>query len=97
MTNGEKLKEVFPDIQIFNVTENEQREKFIHIRLGGVCQAIELEWWNAEYKEPTKNDLGVEEVTAFAEWTTAYSQGYADGVKSVNICPYCGEYIGEEE
>jgi len=27
----------------------------------------------------------------------AYNKGYADGVKSVNICPHCGEYIGEEE
>ena len=154
MTNGEKIKETFPNIQIFNIIENELKEKFIHIRLGDVCQAVDLEWWkwwNAEYKEPvirdnevkdelnrvkdelepttkkdcntcthsnetdgsncyecvkdmcnnydptTKNDLGVEEVTALAEWTTAYSQGYADGVKSVNICPYCGEYIGEEE
>ena len=41
-------------------------------------------------EEPTKNDLGVEEVTALAEWTTklieanksAYSQGYADGMKA---------------
>jgi len=49
--------------------------------------------------------LSVPEVTALAEWTTklteasegAYNKGYADGVKSVNICPHCGEYIGEEE
>ena len=27
----------------------------------------------------------------------AYNKGYEDGVKSVNICPHCGEYIGEEE
>ena len=47
----------------------------------------------------------VPEVTALAEWTEkltkasedAYNKGYADGVKSVNICPHCGEYIGEEE
>jgi hypothetical protein len=46
----------------------------------------------------------VPEVTALAEWTEkltkasedAYNKGYADGVKSVNICPHCGEYIGEE-
>ena len=57
MTNGEKLKEVFPNIQIFNVTENELREKFIYIRLGDVCQAIELEWWNAEYKEPNNSKI----------------------------------------
>ena len=47
----------------------------------------------------------VPEVTTLAELTTkltkeceeAYNKGYADGVKSVNICPHCGEYIGEEE
>lgn len=49
--------------------------------------------------------LSVPEVTALAEWVEkltkasedAYNKGYADGVKSVNICPHCGEYIGEEE
>ena len=38
-------------------------------------------------QEPTnKNDL-----------EKVYNKGYEDGVKSVNICPYCGEYIGEIE
>lgn len=49
--------------------------------------------------------LSVPEVTALAEWIEkltkeceeAYNKGYTDGVKSVNICPHCGEYIGEEE
>lgn len=51
-----------------------------------------LTWLNTEYVEPTtKNDLLIELNQS------AYSQGYADGVRSVNICPYCGEYIGEEE
>ena len=48
--------------------------------------------------------LSVPEVTALAEWIEkltkeceeAYNKGYADGVKSVNICPHCGEYIGAE-
>ena len=31
------------------------------------------------------------------ECEEAYNKGYEDGVKSINICPYCGEYIGEEE
>ena len=38
-----------------------------------------------EQEPTTKNDLEV-----------AYNKGYEDGVKSVNICPYCGEYIGAE-
>lgn len=27
----------------------------------------------------------------------AYNKGYEDGVKSVNICPHCGEYVGEDK
>jgi len=38
------------------------------------------------YAPTAKNDL-----------EEAYNKGYEDGVKSINICPHCGEYIGEEE
>jgi len=58
-----------------------------------------------EHMSSVTPQLSVPEVTALAEWTEkltkeceeAYNKGYADGVKSVNICPHCGEYIGEEE
>ena len=49
MTNGEKLKEVFPSIKLY-----EKSHDAIQINFDSV-------WWNAEYKEPTtKNDLAVD-------------------------------------
>ena len=42
------------------------------------------QWVEALEQEPTTKE-------------EAYNKGYEDGVKSVNICPHCGEYIGEEE
>ena len=67
---------------------------FTHEQVGDVVRALTY--------EPAR--LSVDEVTALAEWTEkltkaseeAYNKGYADGVKSVNICPHCGEYIGAE-
>ena len=69
--------------------------------INGLCGAVAI-----LYEMPSVTpQLSVPEVTALAEWTEkltkasedAYNKGYADGVKSVNICPHCGEYIGEEE
>ena len=49
MTNGEKLKEVFPSIKLY-----EKSHDAIQINFDSV-------WWNAEYKDSTtKNDLGVD-------------------------------------
>ena len=50
MTNGEKLKEIFPYLK----SDKTDLVKVLNIdNLKG--------WWNAEYKEPTtKNDLGVD-------------------------------------
>jgi hypothetical protein len=45
MTNGEKLKEIFPSIELY-----EKSHDAIQINFDSV-------WWNTEYKEPTiKND-----------------------------------------
>ena len=130
MTNGEKFRKIFKEF----ATE-----------VWAFPEKDFLTWLNAEYNEPTtKNNLGVEEITALAEWTEkltkasedAYNKGYADGMKAqaepktkieesnfsreqyaldidtawkcgyeagkkenspINICPHCGEYIGEEE
>lgn len=40
MTNGEKLKEIFPSIELY-----EKSHDAIQINFDSV-------WWNAEYKEP---------------------------------------------
>lgn len=56
MTNGEKFKEVF---QISQTDEGISYE-FAWLSNHDMAQ-IPVEWWNAEYKEPTtKNNLGVD-------------------------------------
>ena len=70
MTNGEKMKEIFPQgiISYSGI--------FIIFDINGYCQQYSPNWWNAEYKEPsysekpnkseiptgspTKNDLAVD-------------------------------------
>lgn len=62
MTNGEKIKEIFPSIEIVAIVPN---EIVATKKLDGdgeyTRHSFSYEWWNAEYKEPTtKNDLGVD-------------------------------------
>ena len=50
MTNGEKIKEIFPYL------ESDETDLVKVINIDNLKN-----WWNAEYKEPTtKNDLGVD-------------------------------------
>lgn len=73
MTNGEKLKEVFPNMRI---------DVFVsYVQVVGENYEFNnlypLKWWNAEYKEPTtKNDLGVDAVSRQA------INGYIDYILS---------------
>lgn len=63
MTNGEKLQEVFPDIEIVAIVPN---EIVVTKKLDGpdatyTRNSFRYEWWYAEYKEPAmKNDSGVD-------------------------------------
>ena len=45
MTNGEKLKETFPQGTI------SYSGIFIIFDINGYCQQYSPNWWNAEYKE----------------------------------------------
>lgn len=55
MTNGEKLKEIFPDIEMWGESKDT-----LDYSLGGMIHRVTKSWWNAEYKEPTtKNDLAL--------------------------------------
>ena len=57
MTNGEKLKSIFPNmrIDVFSSYVDVMGENY------EFYNQYPLKWWNAEYKEPTtKNDLGVD-------------------------------------
>lgn len=55
MTNGEKIKEIFPKANIKMPTIFETKVKVI-IDLD--CKvAFPIEWWDAEYKEPTEKTV----------------------------------------
>lgn len=71
MTNGEKIKEIFPNTKIITQYDNPFGDRFIVFTLNNEDMQVNIEWWNAEYKEPTtKNNL----VTlAFSKGTLKYS------------------------
>lgn len=58
MTNGEKIKEIFPSTD----SRLDEKTGIILVKwVDGATKCFKADWWNAEYKEPTpKNDLGVD-------------------------------------
>lgn len=52
MTNGEKLCIDFPNMH-YTLSEKQPRRVVTTI---GVCASFDLEWWNAEYKEPSNSE-----------------------------------------
>ena len=61
MTNGEKIKEIFPDTKIITQYDNPFGDRFMVFKLNNEDMQVNIDWWNAEYKEPTtKNDLEVD-------------------------------------
>lgn len=80
MTNGEKIKELFPNAEylecevVMDVIFARNQENW-----------FDLEWWNAEYKEPRKG-----------HWIdTNYHQYYNDGeIETAELrCSCCGEEV----
>ena len=65
MTNGEKLQSIFP-----NISSRLDAETGIIVTnwADNTTKCFRASWWNAEYKEPTKNDLGVDKSDEFEEW-----------------------------
>ncbi len=62
MTNGEKIKEIFPTFEFIKETEKDRTPQHQFLKVHGVNKMpymeFDLGWWNAESKEPTsKNDL----------------------------------------
>ena len=53
MTNGEKIKEIFPNLNTI-VGDGDVIDVY---NLGIYCQMFEVDWWNAEYKEPNKSEI----------------------------------------
>lgn len=61
MTNGEKIKEIFPNTKIITQYDNPFGDRFMVFKLNNETMQVNLNWWNAEYKEPTtNNDLAVD-------------------------------------
>ena len=53
MTNGEKIKEIFPDTKIITQYDNPFGDRFMVFTLNNEHMEVNIDWWNAEYKEPT--------------------------------------------
>jgi len=49
MTNGEKIKEIFPHYDI----EIDEHKGYVRVFYEDFYTTYPLSWWNAEYKEPT--------------------------------------------
>jgi hypothetical protein len=56
MTNGEKIKEIFPDTKIITQYDNPFGDRFIVFTLNNEDMQVNIEWWNAEYKEPSNSE-----------------------------------------
>lgn len=84
MTNGEKIKELFPTFEFIKETEKDRTPQHQFLKVYGVNKVpymeFDLGWWNAEYKEPTtKNDLGVDCISRkAAEDITWQDPSYTD-------------------
>lgn len=82
MTNGEKMRKVFPNIKLLG----ESKDTWDYC-LGGMIHRIMKNWWNAEYKEPCSSvkpnrAKSIDEViktikTARAEVEWEYPMDYA--------------------
>ena len=53
MTNGEKIKEIFPNIDTSIVGDYDVIDVY---NLGMYCQTFDVDWWNAEYQEPSGSE-----------------------------------------
>lgn len=51
MTNGEKIKEIFPDIKIITQYDNPFGDRFMVFTLNNEDMQVNIEWWNAEYNK----------------------------------------------
>jgi hypothetical protein len=77
MTNGEKMKADFPDIEMWGESNDT-----LDYSLGGMVHRVTKKWWYAEYKEPTtKNELGVkliskEDALDCVNWGYSFSDIY---------------------
>lgn len=79
MTNGEKIKEIFPNLRVI------LRDSCVQVMDEdcSFCNAYTLEWWNAEYEEPTiRNCFGCK-----------YSKdNHNSGTEECHLCMWENQY-----
>lgn len=58
MTNGEKIKEIFPSTD----SRLDEKTAIMLVKwVDGTTKCFKADWWDAEYEEPTpKDDLGID-------------------------------------
>jgi len=92
MTNGEKIKEIFPDAEISIVKSKHEHTKVaVDWKFEQIPSYYNLfyeDWWNAEYKEPTtKNNLEMEKTDMIDKSDFSQEQYKAD-LQSAYDCGY---------
>ena len=50
-TNGDVIKAMFPNTKIITQYDNPFGDRFIVFTLNNEDQQVNIEWWNAKYKE----------------------------------------------
>ena len=95
MTNGEKLCIDFPKMK-YALFEHRV------ITTIGVATSFDLDWWNAEYKEPTEKCTWIK----YDYRTVCPKEHDADNpywripenrMETLKYCPYCGKEIEVQE
>lgn len=81
MTNGEKLQSVFPDTKIITQFDNPFGDRFMLFTLNDEDMQVNMDWWNAEYKEPTIQERQAES----DRWQKAFDDGYQNGYSQASF------------
>ena len=91
MTNGEKLKVMFPSMIIGFITESQVGIYFVKNQHSATV--FSLKWWNAEYKEPKTGywrevDTNMYVCSKCSHVLTIDSLD--NSILEMNYCPNCG-------
>lgn len=84
MTNGEKIEEIFPNVEI----SPNPYSPSVDICIGGIMMMrIDRNWWNAEYKEPTtKNNIRDCKSCVYSK------DGKCAGTEECHLCMWENQY-----